>query len=76
MDEIVDYIENLKSKKIYINFSVYYATTLVINGNNIHIIKIFNRYLLSNSDDKYFKVFKIDDLYEHLANLIINTICW
>lgn len=75
MDEIVEYIEKLKSKKIYVKFSVHYATTLIVNNNTIHIIKIYDRYILSNADAKYFKILKEDSLYEHVANLMLDTIC-
>ncbi len=74
MDDIIEYIEKLKSKKILIKFKMQYAMTLCINSNDIHIIKIFDRYIISNSQAKHFKFFTEDKFHDYISNLIIDTI--
>jgi hypothetical protein len=68
-NEIVNYINNLKSDKIKILYDYYFILFILVNNTEYRIINIFNYYIIL-SDNKPI-IFNKYDLFEVY---IINTL--
>ena len=69
-NEIVNYINDLKSEKIKILFDYYFLLFLSIYGNEYVFIKIFKYHIILNGDNKPV-MFKT---YEDFENYVIDIL--